>query len=109
MIPHAQRVSHGCQSWIHRTNAGEKAGIDHVQIIQFVRLAVDIQGRRLRIFPEAAGSRLVRYPGHRDEALHVGIAVDQVVRVHAQVIEHGLQFVVQLLLCHLVIGGCSSG
>ena len=75
MIPNAQRVSHGRQSRIHRADAGEKASIDHVQVFQFMCLAVHIQGRRLRILPEAAGSGLVRYSGNRDDALHVGIAV----------------------------------
>ena len=74
-----------------------------------MRLAVDIQGRRLRIFPEAAGSGLVRYPGHRDVVLHVHIAWDQVVGMHAQVIEHGLEFVVQLLLGYVVIGRVAQG
>ena len=104
MIPNAQRVSHGCQGRIHRADAGEKAGIDHVQVIQFMCLTVLIQGRRLWILPEATGSGLVRYSGNRNEALHVGIAMDQMVRVHAKVIEHGLEFVVEFLLCHLVIG-----
>ncbi len=66
-------------------------------------LAIDIQGRRLWILPEATGSGLVRYTGNWNEALHVGIAVDQVVRMHAKVTEHGLEFVVEFLLCHLVI------
>ena len=67
-------------------------------------LTVHIQGRRLWILAEATGSGLVCYTGNRNEALHVGIAVNQMVRVHAKVIEHGLEFVVEFLLCHLVIG-----
>ena len=67
-------------------------------------LAVDIQGRRLRILPEATGSRLVCYSCHRDVVLHVHIAWDQVIGMHAQVIEHGLEFVVQLLLGYVIIG-----
>ena len=104
MVPYAQRVGDSSQGRVHRTDAWEKAGIDHVQVIQLVRLAVDIQGRRLRILAETAGSGLVRYPGHRDIVLHVGIARDQVVRMHTHVIEHGLEFVVQLLLGYVVLG-----
>src|SRR6266700_3929686 len=72
-------------------------------------LTVHIQGRRLWILAEATGSGLVCYTGNRNEALHVGSAVDQMVRVHAKVIEHGLEFVVELLLCHLVIWCVAQG
>ena len=87
---------------------GVKAGIDHVQVIQFMCLTVHIQGRRLLDPCRSDRFRLVCYTGNRNEALHVSIAVNQMVRVHCKVIEHGLEFVSRVFAVPPGYWVCSS-
>ena len=98
MIADAQRVGHRCQRRVHRANARKEAGIDYIKVIHLMGLAVNVQHRRLGIFAEARRARLVCHTANVDLIFQVEIARDQMVRVHAQVIEHGLQFVVKFLL-----------
>ena len=88
---------------IHRPDADEKAGVDHIQIVELMSFAVDIEDRGLRVFAEPAGSRLVSHAGDGNFIFEICITWNQMVRMHAQVVEHGFQLVVELLFWHLVI------
>ena len=69
-----------------------------------MRFAIDVERRTFWIGAEAARSCLMRAARDGDFILHVNVARYQMMRVHAQAIEHGLQFVAELLLRYLVIG-----
>ena len=101
MVADAQGVGHRRERRVHRADAAEKAGVDDVQVVELVGLAVRVEDRRLRIVAEAAGARLVGDAAEVDLVLHVQIARDQVV-VHVEVVEHRLELVVELLLGDLV-------
>jgi LuxR family transcriptional regulator, maltose regulon positive regulatory protein len=83
MVAHAERVRHRREGWIHRPDRREDARVDDVQVVELVRLAVDVEHRRLGIGTEPAGPRLVRAARDRDVVLHVREAVDEVVRVQS--------------------------
>ena len=103
MIAHAEGVRHGGQRRVHRADTRKEAGIDYIKVIQLMRLAVNIQHRRFGVFAEARCPRLMCDTANVDLIFHVEIARNQMVRVHAQMIEHGLQFVVKFLLGHLIV------
>src|SRR5215831_6734525 len=83
MIAHADGVRHRSQSRIHRANAREEAGVDHSRIVQLMRLAVHVQYRRLRVFAEADCPCLMCHTANPNLILHVEIARDQMMWVHA--------------------------
>src|SRR6188474_562458 len=47
------RVGHGGERRVHRADAGEEARVDHVEVVELVRLAVGIEHGRRRIGAEA--------------------------------------------------------
>src|SRR5262245_51765533 len=53
VVADSQCVGHGGQRGVDSANAGEKAGIDHVEVVELVRLAVRVQHRRLGVAAEA--------------------------------------------------------
>ena len=103
MLTHANRIRHGGKRWVHRTDADEEAGVDHIQIVEFMSFAVDIENRACRVLAEAAGARLVSHAGDGDFRFEIGIAWNQMVRMHAQMLQHGFQLVVELLFRRLVV------
>src|SRR4030095_10655135 len=88
VVADAERVGHRGERRIHGADAGEEAGVDDVQVVELMRLAVGVEHRGLRVGPEAAGARLVRDAADADLVLHVEVPPDQVMRVHAEVVEH---------------------
>src|ERR1017187_8155217 len=46
VLADADGVRHRRQGWVHRPDAREEAGVHHVQVVQFVRLAVEVEHRR---------------------------------------------------------------
>src|SRR5262245_35047890 len=66
MIANANGVRHRGQSRIHRADAREEAGVDHIQIIQLMRLAISVEHRRPGVFAETDRPRLVRHASHID-------------------------------------------
>ena len=62
VVPDAERVRHRGQPGVHRADAGEEAGVDDVEVVELVRLAVHVEHRRLGIGAEATGAGLVRRP-----------------------------------------------
>ena len=59
MIPHPQRIGDDRQGWIHRATGGKEASIHHIEVLDLMGAAVQIQHRGERILPEAAGSHLM--------------------------------------------------
>src|SRR5271166_4998759 len=59
VIAHAQRISHDCERRIYGRARREEAAIDHIQVVEVVRLTIHIQRRGLGIVPEADGAVLV--------------------------------------------------
>jgi hypothetical protein len=43
VLPHPDRVGHHGQRGVHRADAREEAGVHDVQVVQLVRLAVDVE------------------------------------------------------------------
>jgi hypothetical protein len=68
-----------------------------------MRFAVDVENRACGIPAEAAGACLVSHAGNWDFRLEVSIARKQMVWMHAQMLEHGFQLIVKLLLGRLII------
>src|ERR1019366_10787671 len=87
VLAHADRVGHGGERRVHRAAAGEEAGVDDVQVVEFVGLAVDVENRGGGVGAEPAGGRLVSDPGHRGVYAHVVVFVRDVVVGHPDVVE----------------------
>ena len=68
-----------------------------------MRLAIAIQHRGRGIVAEPAGSRLVGATGQFDGVAHVQIARRHVLRLQPDLGQHRTQFLVELLLGHLVV------
>src|SRR5262245_49730363 len=66
MISDSQRVRHNRQSRIYRRARHEEAAVNHIEVVQVVRLAVHVQRRGLRVTSEADRAVLVRDSGKRD-------------------------------------------
>ena len=71
MIADPQSVGHCGQSWIHRTDAREKTRVHDVKVVEFVRLAIYIEHRALRVLAKAAGAGLMRDAANPDLILHI--------------------------------------
>ena len=68
MIADAQRIRHSCESRVDRPDIREKAGIDDIEVVEFVSLAVAYPApsssdlcRNGRYLP---GARLPQYQSH---------------------------------------------
>ncbi len=66
VVADAKRVGHRRESRVDGTDADEEARVHHVQIVQLVRPAVDVEHRSSWIGPEAARARLMGDAGNRD-------------------------------------------
>jgi hypothetical protein len=66
MVSHPQRIGHDGQGRIHRTAGREEAGVDDIEVVNVVRLTVDIERRGLGIDPKADGAVLMGDPGQGD-------------------------------------------
>src|SRR5262245_61447829 len=64
VLADADRVRHRRQRRVHGADAREEAGVDDVEVVELVGLAVDVEDRRLRIRAEAARARLMRHAGN---------------------------------------------
>src|SRR3954468_23103317 len=73
-----QRVGDGGQRGVHGADAGEEAGVHHVEVVQLVGLAhrVERGGRGIRAEPDRAG--LVRGGTDRHRLVQVDAVVEQV-------------------------------
>ena len=73
VVADPQRVRHRGQRRVDRADAREEAGVDDVQVVELVRLAVGVERRAARIAAEPDGARLVGTAGDRDLVLEVGV------------------------------------
>src|SRR5215471_8073643 len=74
VVTYAKSVGHDCERWIHSRAGREKAAVDHVKVVDFMRLAVYVQCRCFGVGPEADGPVLMRHAGKRDAIAHIKIA-----------------------------------
>src|SRR5262245_50263757 len=103
VVAHADAIGDRGLRWIERARADEKARVDDVQVVQLVRLAVYVEHGGLWVAAEAAGAGLMRAARDRNVDLHVDVARDEPVRVHAEMAQHRLELVIKPLLRDLVV------
>src|SRR5215475_3108637 len=103
MLSHTNRVGHCGKRGVHRPDADEEAGVDHIQIVELMRFAVDIENRTFRVATETTGPGLMSHTSDGDFGLEICIARNQMVRFHSQVRQHRFELVVELLLWDLVV------
>ena len=103
MVAHPQRIGDGGERGIHRADADEEAGVDDIEIVEFVRLAVAVEHRGGGIVAEPAGAGLMRAAGQRNVVVHVEIAADQMLRLQADFAQHRAQLVVELVHRNLIV------
>src|SRR5262249_53393177 len=77
MIAHAQSVGHNCQGRIYRSTRTEHAAINHIQIIDFMRLTIAIERARPGVVAEPDRAVLMRDPGEWDALTEEKIAREQ--------------------------------
>ncbi len=94
MIADAQRIGNGRQRRIHRADAGKETRVHDVEIVEFVRLAVHVQHRIVRVGAEPAGAGLMRDTGDGNFFPEIKIIGNEV-RMQVQMFEHGLQLLAQ--------------
>src|SRR5665213_1449253 len=100
----AQRVGDDGQGRVHRSDRGKEARVGEIDIIAFVRLAVQVQDRRGRVASEACGPRLVRRAADGNVLSEVEAPLQEY-RVRTGLSEHLLQFLLQPGVCLLVAFG----
>ena len=79
VITHPQGVGDGGEGWIHGADAGHEAGIHHIEVVELVGFAVQIQHGTGGIGTEAAGAGLVPHRRDRHGAFDVDLALHQMV------------------------------
>src|SRR5437868_9550624 len=84
VISHADRVGDCGQRRVYRTDADKKARVHDIQIVELMRLAVDIEDGVFGIAAEAARAGLMGAAGDRYVGLHIEVARDQVLRMHPE-------------------------
>ena len=95
VLADADGVGHRGERRVHGADAREEAGVDDVEVVELVGLAVDVEHRRRRVVAEPAGAGLVGHAGDRDVHVHVEVLVEHVVLGHADVVQDLLQLVVE--------------
>ena len=95
MFADADGVGHRGERRVHGADAREEAGVDDVEVVELVGLAVGVENRGGRVGAEPARARLVGDAGDGDVHVHVEVLVEHVVLGHADVVEQLLQLVVQ--------------
>ena len=78
MVPNAKRIGHDRERGIHRAARREEAGIDDIEIVQLMRLAIEVEHRGPRVMAKARGAVLMRDPGQRNAAGNVGLQRNEV-------------------------------
>src|SRR5215467_15196985 len=74
MIAYAQRVGDDSKRWIYCAARAEKAGIDNVEIIEFVRFAVSVECAGFLVIAKTHGAVLVGDAGERNTLAEEQIA-----------------------------------
>src|SRR5690348_17950943 len=74
VVSDAQRVGDDGQRRVDRGAGAEEARVDHVQVVQLVHLAVQVERRGGRVGAEPDGAVLVRDRGDAEPPAEVGVA-----------------------------------
>ena len=85
MLSHSQCIGHDGESRIHRAARAEKAAIDDVEIVQFVRFAIGVQRAGSGIVAETNRSDLMRHTSQRNALTDVEVAAEQSLMAFAAV------------------------
>ncbi len=104
MIADAQRVGDGGERGVHGADADEEAGVDDIEIVEFMRLAVAVEDGRAWVGAEATGAGLMGAARQGDVVVHIEVARHQMLRLQADLAEHAAQLVVKLAHRNLVVG-----
>ena len=80
MIPDSQSVGHDRERGIHRAAGAEKAAIDNVEVVEFVRFAVTIERAGFRIVAKADRAVLMGDSGKRNTLAEEQITREQGLR-----------------------------
>ena len=64
------------ERWVNRAAGREEAGVDNIEIIEIVGLAVDVEDGLFRVGAEAAGTVLVAYAFEGNTLFEVGVERD---------------------------------
>ena len=86
VVADAEGIGHDRQGRVHGSARREEAAVDDVQIVDFVRLAVDVERGRLRIAAESDGAVLVRHARQRNSVSNKQVAGHEM-RVTVDVLE----------------------
>src|SRR5262245_10933646 len=107
VIAHAQRVCHDGEGRVHASARREEAAVDDIQVVELVRLAVEVQGRGPRVEPESYGPVLVRDAGERNASGDVRLEPEQVVGIvdGADLLHHAPELRDQPLVRLVVVRG----
>src|SRR6516164_9215067 len=98
MISYADRIGDRSQGRIHRTDTDKETRVHDIEIVELMRLAVLVQHGGLWVRAEPACPSLMSTSGDWDIGLHIDVARDQVLGMHAQMGQDRFQLIVQLLL-----------
>src|SRR5271170_3506614 len=79
MVGDADGVGDDGQAWIDGATAGEETGVDDVEVVEVVGLAVDVEDRLGGVSAEAEGAVLVADSVEGDAFFEVGVEWDMTV------------------------------
>lgn len=89
MFSNPERVGNSGERRIHCADARKETGVHDVKVVEFVRLAINVEHGGFRIGAEAAGAGLVADAGEGNLFSLVCIIRNEV-RVLVQVLQHEL-------------------
>src|SRR5262249_28453650 len=95
MLADAKRICRNSQAWIDRGATHNEASIDHIEVVQFVGLTVDIEDRCLWIMTKSQRAALMCRASDRN-------LLGKYQKV-AHLAQHHFQFLCQLLMWHEII------
>ena len=104
MVGYADGVGDDGEGWVYGAGGGEEAGVDDVEVVELVGLAVDVEDRRGGVVAEAEGAVLMADAFERDALFEVGVERDGGVGV-ASLLEDIDPAVLQALEALDVVGG----
>src|SRR5215475_1910677 len=103
MIADAQRIGDDSERRVHGADRDEETGIDDIEVIKVVSLAIEIERRCLGVAAEADGPGLMRRAADRDVLAEIERAWHQM-RMEAERGEHGLELGSKALVAlHVVL------
>src|SRR5215831_8725563 len=74
VVAYTESISHDGQSRVYGRTGWEKAGVHHVQVVQVMCFAVDVEGGTLGVMPKTYCAVLVRYASQGNPLAGVQVA-----------------------------------